>query len=190
MNLKIDKVLAPALILTAGLFMTGCAPHDMANMAPESGSYQELSGYSGQDLSFAQMMIPHHQQAVDMAGLAPERSTNADVLAIAKQILDAQGPEIAQMRSWLSAAGVGEMPGHMMDGMLTEAELFNLEKATGTDFDKLFLEGMIAHHLGAIQMAEMVVSSENAEAKTLGTDIISSQRLEIIEMEKLVASLG
>ena len=186
MTLKLSGIFAPAILLTAGLMLTGCAPH---HDSPEAGSYQEISGYSGQDLSFAQMMIPHHQQAVDMAKLAPERSENPEVLAIAKQILDAQGPEIAQMRSWLQAAGATELPGHMMEGMLTEAEFFKLEQSTGPEFDRLFLEGMIAHHLGAIKMAEMVVDSENIEAKTLGAEITTSQRLEIIEMEKLVASL-
>lgn len=145
-------------------------------------------GYSSTDLMFAEMMIPHHQQALVMSALAPTRSTNAEVLALAAEISAAQEPEIEQMKSW-GATGE-EHAGHQMDGMLSDDELAALEAASGTDFDRLFLEGMIKHHQGAIDMAQMVLASENAEARTLGENIVTTQQAEIERMQELLKSLG
>lgn len=137
---------------------------------------------------FAQMMIPHHEQAVLMSGWAETRSTNPEVLELARKIKAEQTPEIEQMKSWLPAGYDTSLEGHgmHMSGMLDTEELAELENSSGTVFDGLFLEGMIAHHEGAIEMTAMLDSSSNDEAKTLRNAIIESQSAEIEYMKELL----
>jgi uncharacterized protein (DUF305 family) len=144
--------------------------------------------YSANELMFASMMIPHHSQAVTMSELALSNSTNPEVLALATAIRDAQGPEITQMQSWLDESNYSESESHSMDmgGMMSEEDLATLASAKGAAFDRLFLEGMIAHHEGAIQMAEMVKDSTNSEVKMLFTNIVASQSAEIEAMKALL----
>ncbi|WP_281640853.1 DUF305 domain-containing protein, partial [Aurantimicrobium minutum] len=155
------------------------------------GNNKSASAFSGTDIMFAQMMIPHHQQAVDMSTLAETRSTNPEILALAKQIKDAQAPEIKQMTSWIESSGAGMDMGHDMGmgGMLTEEQMTALGKAQGAEFDKLYLEGMIGHHQGALQMAKMIEDSNNAEAKTLAANIVKSQSAEIEKMKQMLAGM-
>ncbi|MFM8898162.1 MAG: DUF305 domain-containing protein [Actinomycetota bacterium] len=162
-------------LLIIALLLTGCAS-------------QSNSGYSSQDIMFAEMMIPHHQQAIEMSDLALKNSTNPEVLALAQEIKDAQAPEIEQMKSW-GASSMAHM-GHMMDGMLSDEEISELAAARGGEFDRLFLEGMIKHHEGAIDMAEMVIDSKNAEVAALANSIIEAQRAEIATMKELLTGLG
>jgi uncharacterized protein (DUF305 family) len=108
------------------------------------------------------------------------------VLALATQIKNAQAPEIDQMKSW-GGSHMGSHAGHMMDGMLTDEEMQMLSKAMGEEFDRLFLEGMIKHHEGAIEMAEMVVDSTNQEVSTLANAIIATQKEEIQRMKELLS---
>ena len=154
-----------------------------------NGNSSNSSGFSGADIMFAQMMIPHHQQAVDMGTLAETRASSPEVKALAAKIKSEQAPEITQMKGWLSDANASLDMGHDMGmgGMLSDAEMKALENAKAAAFDKLYLEGMIAHHKGAIHMAQMVVDSNNAEAKALGEAIIKSQTAQIKYMEALLA---
>lgn len=142
------------------------------------------------DQMFAAMMIPHHEQAVEMSELALTRSTNEELLALARQIRDAQEPEIDQMRSW-GDTDMGDHAGHGMEmsGMLSDTEMDALRGATGSEFDRLFLAGMIAHHEGAIEMADMIIDSENDEVRALGESIRRTQQLEIDRMRVLLALL-
>jgi uncharacterized protein (DUF305 family) len=155
------------------------------------GNNQNASGFSGSDIMFAQMMIPHHQQAVDMSTLAETHTTNPELLALAKQIKDAQAPEIKQMTGWISDSGSSMDMGHDMGmgGMLSTEQMTALENATGPEFDKLYLEGMIGHHEGAIHMAQMVTDSSNAEAKQLGENVVKSQTAEIEKMKQMLAAM-
>lgn len=147
---------------------------------------------------FLQMMIPHHEQAVAMSALAPSRTQNAAVLKLASQIEAAQGPEIAQMKSWLTAwneplaassmSGMDHGSGDGMDGMMTGAQMTALEQANGAAFDKLYLQDMIAHHEGAVVMAQQEIDSgENPEVKALAQAIIDGQTKEIAEMKQMLA---
>lgn len=142
------------------------------------------SGYSSQDIMFAEMMIPHHQQAIEMSDLALQNSQDPEVLKLAQQIKDAQAPEIEEMKSW-GASSDAHM-GHMMDGMLSDDEMADLKMTTGQEFDRLFLEGMIKHHEGAIDMAEMVIDSKKADVAALARAIIEAQRTEISTMKELL----
>ena len=190
---KTTRLLATtATVLLAGIALTGCTinigstDHNMGSM-----NQTNESGFSSTDIMFAQMMIPHHQQAVDMGTLAETRATNAEVKKLAAQIKAEQDPEITQMKGWLTKAGAGEHMGHDMgmDGMLSDSQMAALENATGAEFDRLYLEGMIAHHEGAISMANMVLESSNSEAKALGEAIVESQTAQIALMKELLAKL-
>lgn len=155
------------------------------------GNNSNSAGFSGSDIMFAQMMIPHHQQAVDMGTLAETRALSPEVKALAAKIKAEQAPEIVQMKGWLSDSNssmeMGHDMGHGMGGMLSESDMKALENATGAAFDKLYLEGMIAHHEGAIHMAQMVIDSSNDEARALGEAIVSSQTEQIAYMKTLLA---
>lgn len=187
-NNRIGSVAATALI--AGLALTGCSMNAAMNNPPAANSQNAATDFSGADIMFAQMMIPHHQQAVDMGTLAETRASSPDVKALAATIKAEQAPEITQMKTWLTIAGSSTEMGHDMGmgGMLSDDEFKALENATGTEFDKLFLEGMIAHHEGAIDMAQMIVDSNNTEAKALAAAIISSQTEQIEYMRGLLAN--
>lgn len=174
-------------ILLVALTLSACSSaghHDSMDMPTATPG----SAFSSTDLMFAEMMIPHHEQALVMSELAPTRSTNADVLALAEEIMAAQEPEIEQMKSW---GATGEMhAGHQMDGMLSDDEIEALKAASGVEFDRLFLTGMIKHHEGAIDMAQMVVASDNEEARKLGESIVATQTAEIARMQELLKTLG
>jgi uncharacterized protein (DUF305 family) len=113
-------------------------------------------------------------------------------LALATQIKDAQAPEIQQMTTWLDSAGASMDMGHdmVMGGMLSEEQMSALENAQGDEFDKLYLEGMIAHHEGAIEMASMIIDSNNSEARELGLAIVTSQTEEITQMKKMLENMS
>jgi uncharacterized protein (DUF305 family) len=200
MKLSIDKktgsflgVIA-VLVLAVIFLLAGNSSMQMDHSGHGSMSSDEQSSgtYSSNELMFAQMMIPHHSQAVTMSELALTNSTNPEVLALATAIRDAQGPEIKQMQSWLDESNYSASESHSMDmgGMLSDEELAELATAKGTTFDRLFLTAMIAHHEGAIDMAEMIQDSQNSEVKKLYSDIVTSQSAEIEAMRTIKALLA
>lgn len=154
---------------------------------------QSTSDLQMNESMFAEMMIPHHQQAVDMSDLALKKSTNPSVLDLAKRIKDGQSAEIIQMQSWLGSSESNSMmsdhSGHSMGGMLTDEELSKLESASGAEFDKLFLEGMIAHHEGAIDMSRMIKDTTTKEINAFGVNVVEVQSAEIREMKEILESL-
>ena len=185
-------------------FLAACgAPHSStpANAdisATSSPSAITAANVSNSDISFAQLMIPHHQQAVEMADLALSRVTSPEVKELAEQIKAAQDPEIEMMSMWLqrwgAPMGMGEdHSGHdmgdmNMSGMMSDDDMRALADAQGSAFDSLWLELMIAHHQGAISMAKQVKgSSSNAEVITLAGAVITGQKVEIDTMQKLLA---
>lgn len=186
------------LVVSASLALAGCTINigmmPPGNNGAESGQSASDS-LSSMDIMFAQMMIPHHQQAVDMGTLAETRALSPDVKQLAADIKAEQAPEIEQMTAWLEAANAPLNMGHDMDdmgmgmgmdGMLSDDEMAALENAQGAEFDRLYLEGMIAHHEGAIQMARMVDESRNPEVKALAEAIIASQTEQIAYMRTLL----
>lgn len=159
-----QRILSLATPLVAlALVLTACGDSD-------SGEAGASTAHNDQDVAFATDMIPHHAQAVEMADLAADRADSQEVKDLAQDISAAQGPEIEQLSSWLDAWGE-EVPearsgdregmdhGDMgvtedMPGMMSSQEMDELTTASGTEFDQLFLTLMIAHHQGAIQMAQ------------------------------------
>ena len=152
------------------------------------------SDLSGADIMLLEMMIPHHQQAVDISNLAIEKSKDVELIELATQIREEQQAEIIQMESWLGDADSGHGMGHSMEGsmggMLTKSELSQLEDATGKSFDLFWLQGMIDHHDGALHMVTMIEDAEDLEIKRLGKNIISSQTAQIEQMKAMIARLS
>ena len=176
------RAMKSLFLLPALLVLTACA-----SLAPTATNSQD-TGLSANDVMFAQMMIPHHQQAIEMSELVADRTDNPEINALALEIIAAQDPEIALMQSWIDEFGDAGMnhAGHSMGGMLTEAELEDLKASSGIEFEKLFLEGMIKHHQGAIDMADMLTSSNYEPAQQLRVAIIETQTAEIERMQKLL----
>ena len=165
-----------------------------ASLAGCSNPLDSLAGavtsqFGGTEVMFAQMMIKHHEQALEMGKLAASHAFSPEVKTLAADIVAEQGPEITKMKSWLTEAGASLDMGHMMsmDGLLSTAQMAALKEATGKTFDKLFLSGMIAHHQGAIVMAKTVVGSSNPEVAALGEAVIASQTKQIELMQSLLA---
>ncbi len=156
------------------------------------------------DVAFAQGMIPHHGQAVQMADMALDISTDPTIRGLAEKIKAAQDPEIVIMEGWLEDWGqpvpdrnqpmdhsTDDMGGMMMSGMMSEADMARLGNASGTDFDRMFLEMMILHHEGAIEMAnQQLADGKYQPAKDLAAMIITAQQAEIAEMNALLSSAG
>jgi uncharacterized protein (DUF305 family) len=182
-----NRHILAGLLALAALLLAGCG-------SPNSSD----EGHDDADVAFAQQMIPHHEQAVEMARLAldAERGASADVQDLAQRIQQAQGPEITQMKGWLDGwgedvSGHGGHEGHdmgSMSGMMSEGQMAELEQATGDTFDRLWLQMMIAHHQGAITMAETeIADGQDSRAKALARAIIDAQTAEIREMKGLLA---
>ena len=194
MQINIDKKtgillgIIAALVLAVVFMLAGNSGTSMGHSGHGSGmtNVERSSEYSSDELMFAQMMIPHHEQAVTMSELALENTTNPDVIALATAIRDAQGPEIEQMKGWLYGKSESHMHDMEMGGMLTEAELAELASLEDAAFDQMFLTAMIAHHEGALDMVSMIEDSTKAEVKKLYNNIVTSQSAEIEEMKALL----
>jgi uncharacterized protein (DUF305 family) len=131
------------------------------------------------------MMIPHHEQAILMSELALKKSKNQGILKLSKQIKSLQSAEISQLTYWLKATDSSMTMDHdmKMSGMLTKKELASLNDLAGTKFDRSFLELMIKHHKGALEMLGLISDSQNEEAKALAKAIKSGQSKEISTMK-------
>lgn len=168
----------------------------LSQPAIASSHANSLKNLSMSDIMFAQGMIPHHQQAIEMSNLALKNGASSEIKALAKSISLAQRKEIAQMKYWItsskSSMSMGHGMGHDMgmDGMLSKKQVKELAKLKGSKFDKSFLESMIAHHKGAIDMVSMLSGSKNAEAKKLAKEIVSTQSDEITKMTNLLKKIS
>lgn len=197
----IKRKLAAATMLVAGTATLaacgGGGGHDMSGMGSSSSPSTTADAsveFNDADVTFASHMIPHHQQAVEMAELAETRAASQEVKDLATQIKNAQGPEVAQMTEWLNAWGqpvpsdMGGMDmGASMPGIMSEDEMSQLENATGVEFDRMFLTMMISHHQGAIEMAQSEqADGKNDDAVNLAVQIEQAQTLEIRTMRRLL----
>lgn len=185
MNKTSSKAALAAAILTATLALTGCAATSAPSSDPSSSHMSNGDEKLTEKAGFAMMMIPHHLQAIKMSAYAKENAKDPQVLELAKQIYTAQAAEIATMQGWL---GDVEVPEHTMsEGMLTDEQMTALAEAKGADFDALFLEGMTAHHKGALTMATDFQNTDDPELKTLVTQILQVQTIELSMMKLLAA---
>ena len=221
-----SKTVVTGMAALAAVAAIGACSNSATKEAAPSAPSQTQTTASAQaaahnkaDMMFAHMMIPHHQQAIEMSDMVLAKQGMAPrVVELATQIKDAQGPEIAQMQGWLDEwnmdmgdmpghGGMDDMPGHggmdgsgatmpgmggmgMMDGMLSPAEMQALNDAQGVEADKLFLTGMIKHHEGAITMAQNEIKNgEFPEAIELSRAIVESQQKEIDTMNEILKTL-
>ncbi|WP_455835289.1 DUF305 domain-containing protein [Pseudarthrobacter siccitolerans] len=195
-----------AAALAASLGLAGCAADSGTpggGMHSSHGSSSPMSSmmpdanadHNQADIMFAQMMIPHHAQAVEMSDIVLAKpDLPADVKALATRIKDAQAPEIETMTGWLKNWNVPTMAadhsGHGMSGMVDAEGLSKLKAAQGTEAARLFMEQMTGHHEGAVEMAnDEIDGGKNPEAVQLARDIVTAQESEIAEMKKLLAAL-
>ena len=169
-----------SLVLSAIALLSACTP--------------SAADFNESDVMFAQMMIPHHQQAVELADLAlePTSAASPEILQLAQQIRDGQEPEIKQMTALLiqweqpldSHAAMGH--GSEMEGMLSEQEMMRLATLTGSEFDAAWIAAMTIHHQGAIAMASVAANDGvNPDIKALTAAIIEVQQREIETLQAL-----
>ncbi|WP_019178955.1 DUF305 domain-containing protein [Microbacterium yannicii] len=205
--MKIRTAATAALTLAAALTLTGCAGNSgnagsgsesMPGMdhGSSSSSSAPAADFNDADVMFAQMMIPHHQQAIEMADMILAKDgIDEQVLTLAEDIKAAQQPEIDQLQEWLEEWGADPDTESMDDmdhggGMMTEEDMATLEAATGADAARLFLEQMTMHHDGAIEMAQDEVDDgQNADAVQMAQTIVDTQTAEIATMQDLLAQL-
>ncbi|MFC0107350.1 DUF305 domain-containing protein [Kibdelosporangium aridum] len=172
----------------AVLALAGCSSQDSGHSAMTTTTTPSVqSGYNTEDVTFAQQMIPHHQQAVDMAKLVPSRGTDPKVRELATRVQQAQDPEIQQLMDMLkkwNAAPQGMDHGSAGHGGM---DTTHLEAAKGAEFDRMWLQMMIEHHQGAVQMSQTELSKGSSpEAKALAQKIIDAQQAEITEMQAML----
>lgn len=211
-SLHLRRFAAPAIVLTLTATLAACGSDaassgdttavdastaSTASIGAEAATGSAVTLNAG-DIEFAQGMIGHHEQAVEMAeyALDPNSGADTEIIDLAMRIQAAQEPEIVQMTGWLTAAGepitMDMVDGHdmsSMDGMMSAEQLDALAVATGAEFDLMWLQMMIAHHEGAISQAEAVkASSANPDILLLADQIIAAQQGELTEMQLLVGS--
>jgi uncharacterized protein (DUF305 family) len=186
-----------AALVTGALLFTACGGHDMSDMSTgstDTNVTNSESGFNDADVMFAQMMIPHHEQALELADMAldPTLMASEQVKALASQIKAAQDPEIDVMTQWLTEwdqplMDMSEDHSMAMEGMLSIDELGALGQLTGEEFDQAWVSAMIAHHKGAIKMADTVkAEGESALVQELADAIIQAQKSEIDTLELLI----
>jgi uncharacterized protein (DUF305 family) len=200
MRIFIAKGRQARMFLGVGLFMalavTGCGDSSHSDMADTAvDTVQSAAGFNDADVMFAQMMIPHHEQAIEMSDIALDPTVGASdvVKSLATRIKGAQDPEIATMKAFLTSWKKGLTPdsgmdhGSSMSGMLSGDEITQLSALRGAEFDRAWMTGMIAHHEGAIEMAkEVLKDGKDTAVSTLATAVATAQDSEILEMKKLL----
>lgn len=183
----------------------GTGSTDTATATPSTSAQAVTEEHNDADTMFAQMMIPHHEQAVQMSEvMLAKDDLDPDIEALANKIVAAQGPEIDQLKTMLETWGEptsmgsggmegmdhGSDSGAGMEGMMTEEQMQELEAAEGTEAAEMYLTMMTAHHRGAIDMAqEEVAEGQNPQAIEMAQKVIEDQEAEIQEMERLLQQI-
>ncbi|MEU8896459.1 DUF305 domain-containing protein [Nocardia sp. NPDC048505] len=196
-------------VAAIGLIAAGCGTDDSDPMpgmdhgatstsAAAPAAPGARTDFNDADIAFLQGMYPHHAQAVEMAKLVPSRSQNPQLLALATAVEQAQAPEMQQISALLQSFGKpvpsasGDHSGHgaTMPGMMSAEQLDALRAASGTAFDRQWLEMMIQHHQGAIAMSDTeIANGVNPESVALARAVITAQRAEIDTMNGMLAGL-
>jgi uncharacterized protein (DUF305 family) len=213
------RILAPSLVLATALTFSACAGSDSSGSdhsgmdmsggsmsegtsSSDDQSAEDGAAFNDADVMFAQMMIPHHEQAIEMSDvILGKEGVDSEITDLATQIKEAQGPEIEQLSTWLDEWGAeqpddsmdmdhGSMGDDSMGGMMSEEDMQALEDAEGAEAGRLFLEQMIVHHEGAIEMAQTEVGDGAHDgAVEMAGAIIDGQSSEIQTMEGLLAGM-
>lgn len=196
---------APAEDDAAPVVQLGAPGEEGKTLSPDEAEAIDEPTWTDADVEFVQMMIPHHQQALEMTALVEDRAADPDLAQLAERIEVSQQDEIALLEQWLSQRGEmvsgmhgghgdhGGAGGHEeMPGMLTPALLAQLARSKGDRFDRLFLQGMIRHHEGAVVMVETLLTGgeggQESEVFQLASHIGTDQQVEIAAMKERLAS--
>ena len=193
-------VVAPRAAAQVPVIQPGAPGMPSRELSPSERPKAVASKHTPGDTRFMQGMIAHHAQAVEMVELLKTRTDREDMRLLGLRIEVSQNDEIKMMERWLEARGESvpdehahHMPGGLMPGMLTEAEMAKLRSAKGDAFDRLFLEGMIRHHGGALIMVQELRSSkgamQEAEIADFASHVDADQRMEILRMNTMLKGL-
>jgi uncharacterized protein (DUF305 family) len=203
---RITRIAAILIALCAALFLTACSGSGEktdTTKTDDAASTATPPGFNAQDHEFATMMIPHHQQAIELAGMVPDHSTDPDLIALAAKISAEQDPEIKALRVFLvqwdenpddntsagdDDGGHGGDGGHgAMAGMVDDATMAKLQTLKGAEFETLWLQSMISHHQGAIDMAKAEVAhGQNVDIKRMAQTMVDTQQAEITQMNQML----
>jgi uncharacterized protein (DUF305 family) len=201
--MKLRTTTLPAIGLIGALLLVGCAGTQdddsmgempgMSNGMSSSDDADTSADFNDADVAFTMNMIMHHQQAIEMSEMVLEKdSVDPDVVELAQKIKDAQQPEIDTMSGWLDDWGqpFSGMEGMDHSGMMMSGDdMATLEAASGAEAGPLFLQQMIEHHQGAIDMAEeQITDGQNPDAVALAKKIVEDQSAEIALMQELLQS--
>jgi uncharacterized protein (DUF305 family) len=198
------RIAAVGVVAAGALVLSACSSnsdgmggmdHGSSKSSATAAAPAKAGHFNDADVTFAQSMIPHHQQAVEMAQLADGRASDSEVKDIAAKIEKAQDPEIKTMTGWLQSWGkptaMGDMPGmNMGDGMMSDKGMKELKAMKGREFDKMFAQMMIDHHNGAISMAKTEQNrGQNADAKKMADGIVTGQSAEVNQLQSILDRL-
>ena len=184
----VTAALATAVVVSSCSKTEGVSQHASAT----STTSETVAAHNADDVMFAQMMIPHHQQAVELAALAPEHTTNQAVLTLASTISAEQQPEINAMTALLLQWDVDpkatpDHGGSGMQGMVDDATMAKLKSLNGPEFDTLWLQAMIGHHQGAIDMAKAeIANGQSADMTAMAKTMVTAQQAEINQMKQML----
>ena len=186
------RIIAGFAAFASAVVVSSCskAEDHSAHGSSAPSSSAQIAVHNADDVMFAQMMIPHHQQAVELSAMVPERSTNPAVVKLAATISGEQQPEITAMKAllvqWDVRPDAGDH-GMAMQGMVDDATMAKLQSLKGAEFDTLWLQSMISHHQGAIEMANTeIAKGESADMITMAKNIVTAQQAEIDQMKQML----
>jgi uncharacterized protein (DUF305 family) len=190
------RIIAGFAALASAVVVCSCSKGEdhNAHATTTAASAEPVAAHNADDIMFAQMMIPHHQQAVELSALVPDRSTNPAIVKLAATISGEQQPEITAMKALLvqwdddpDTAADHSDHGMPMQGMVDDATMAKLRSLKGAEFDTLWLQSMIGHHQGAIEMANTeVAKGQSADMTTMAKNIVSAQQAEIDQMKQML----
>ncbi|MEW2401253.1 DUF305 domain-containing protein [Streptomyces sp. NPDC046862] len=207
------RIAAIGAATVGALLLTACGGDDMSGMDHGSGKSSKsasasasagngtgAASFNDADVTFAQMMIPHHEQALEMARLADGRASDTEIKDIVAKIEKAQDPEIRTMKGWLdswkqptameSMPGMDHGGGDGGDGMMSDADMKELKAMKGAEFDKMFAQMMIDHHNGAITMAkDEQKNGKNTDAVQMAGAIVKGQSTEVEQLQGILDRL-
>jgi uncharacterized protein (DUF305 family) len=193
------RVAAVLAAFTTAIVVSSCAAagKEDHSVHASGASTEQVAAHNADDVQFAQLMIPHHEQAVELAAMVPGRTTNPNVVVLAEKIAAEQQPEISTMKALLLQWDVkldekSHESGHAgmaMAGMVDDATMVKLDNLRGADFDTLWLQSMISHHQGAIEMAKTeIADGQSADMITLAKNIVTAQQSEIDQMKQILGA--
>jgi uncharacterized protein (DUF305 family) len=191
------RIVAAAALASAIVVSSCSTAEDHSKQGPSTAATTTagatVAAHNANDVMFAQMMIPHHQQAVQLAALAPQHTANQALLTLASTISAEQQPEINAMKALLLQWDVdaNAMPDHSghggMQGMVDDATMAKLQSLNGPEFDTLWLQAMIGHHQGAIEMAQgEIANGQSADMTAMAKNMVSAQQAEINQMKQML----